>query len=290
MTYTAEEVRSMADDIGSRHPDEVVPLLRAYADLLDRRAEGVTDEAVSLALAAYSAATPPWPDEMTSNERVRHRLRAALLALCPVAAEPAQVDRSEVIDAYFSWDGAQEGVITNCESFLAGYDFARAHPAKPAQPADSGRVGNADHSRDLRHLIYLDTQFNWRGETDLKLPEMQALEARGWITEGAENGEYYVTEEGESAIEAALAAQGQAKVYQCPRCATAMQVDPTAKPAPPASPAGVPDEWKRALDAAHYYIDATDVELEEDRMTRADALRHARNLREALSQESQPNG
>ena len=169
-------------------------------------------------------------------------------------------------------------------------DLRERQVAEPAQQADSGRVGNADHSRDLRHLIYLDTQFNWRGETDLKLPEMQALEARGWITEGAENGEFEITDAGREAIEAALAAQGQAKVYQCPRCATAMQVDPTAKPAPPASPAGVPDEWKRALDAAHYYIDATDVELEEDRMTRADALRHARNLREALSQESQPNG
>jgi hypothetical protein len=44
-----------------------------------------------------------------------------------------------------------------------------------------------------------------------------------------------------AAIEAALAVQGRGEVYQCPECGTGMQVDPTAKPAPPASSAGVPD-------------------------------------------------
>ena len=58
--------------------------------------------------------------------------------------------------------------------------------------------------QDVRRLIYLDTQFDARGETDLKLPEMQALEARGWIAEGEENGEYAVTKEGERVIQAAL--------------------------------------------------------------------------------------
>lgn len=57
---------------------------------------------------------------------------------------------------------------------------------------------------DLRHLVYLDTQFDMRGETDLKLPEMQALEARGWIAEGEENGEYVITDKGEQIIAAVL--------------------------------------------------------------------------------------
>ena len=85
--------------------------------------------------------------------------------------------------------------------------------AEQAQPADSKR-GDADHARDLRHLIYLDTQFNWRGETDLKLPEMHALEARGWIAEAAENGEFEITDAGREAIEAALAAQGQGDAWR----------------------------------------------------------------------------
>jgi hypothetical protein len=69
----------------------------------------------------------------------------------------------------------------------------------------AGRVDEG-YAQDLRHLIYLDTQFGWRGETDLKLLEMQALEARGWIAEGEDNGEYAVTDEGERVIEAALSA------------------------------------------------------------------------------------
>ena len=63
--------------------------------------------------------------------------------------------------------------------------------------------------QDIRHLIYLDTQFNMRGETDLKLPEMQSLEARGWIAEGNENGEYEITEEGCRVIAVHLATPAQ---------------------------------------------------------------------------------
>lgn len=62
----------------------------------------------------------------------------------------------------------------------------------------------SDIKTDLRHLIYLDTQFNMRGETDLKLAEMQALEARGWVAESEESGEYVITEDGERIIASAL--------------------------------------------------------------------------------------
>ncbi len=63
--------------------------------------------------------------------------------------------------------------------------------------------------QDIRHLIYLDTQFNMRGETDLKLAEMQSLESRGWVTEGDENSEYTITYEGERIIAAHLATPAQ---------------------------------------------------------------------------------
>lgn len=64
---------------------------------------------------------------------------------------------------------------------------------------------NQQYSQDLAHLIYLSLQFGWRGETDLKLPELQRLESRGWIAEGEENGEYDITEAGRALIDARLA-------------------------------------------------------------------------------------
>ena len=63
--------------------------------------------------------------------------------------------------------------------------------------------------QDIRHLIYLELQFGWKGETDLKLPEMQRLEARGWIVEGVENCEYSITEEGDRIIASCVTAHAQ---------------------------------------------------------------------------------
>ena len=79
-------------------------------------------------------------------------------------------------------------------------------------PVQQAARVDGEYASDLRHLIYLDTQFGWRGETDLKLHEMQALEARGWIAQGEENSEYAITEEGERLINAALSAQQAARV------------------------------------------------------------------------------
>lgn len=57
-----------------------------------------------------------------------------------------------------------------------------------------------------------------------------------WRSE-VERGTGYLNDESDRAIlacadelEAALAQQGREVVYQCPRCATSMQIDPTAKP------------------------------------------------------------
>lgn len=44
---------------------------------------------------------------------------------------------------------------------------------------------------------------------------------------------------------------------------------------------------QEALDAAHYYIDATDRELQEDNLTRACALLKAREMRDALPLDNQ---
>jgi hypothetical protein len=62
-------------------------------------------------------------------------------------------------------------------------------------------------TEDLRHLIYVQLQFDWRGETDLPADFMQRLDARGWIAEGENNGEFYITDEGEEAINTHLSAQ-----------------------------------------------------------------------------------
>ena len=59
-------------------------------------------------------------------------------------------------------------------------------------------------AEDMAHLIYLHVQFGMRGETDLKLPEMQRLEARGWIAECEENGEYDISDAGRELIDARL--------------------------------------------------------------------------------------
>jgi hypothetical protein len=62
-------------------------------------------------------------------------------------------------------------------------------------------------TEDLRHLIYVQLQFDWRGETDLPVDFMKRLDARAWIAEGEDNGEFYITDEGEEAINTHLSAQ-----------------------------------------------------------------------------------
>jgi hypothetical protein len=67
-------------------------------------------------------------------------------------------------------------------------------------------------TEDLCHLIYVQLQFDWRGETDLPADFMQRLDARGWIAEGENNGEFYITDEGEEAIDAHLSAQREGEI------------------------------------------------------------------------------
>lgn len=56
----------------------------------------------------------------------------------------------------------------------------------------------------VRHLIVCDTQFTWAGVTNLTMPQMMDLQARGWVVEGAENDEFQLTEAGEAVVARAL--------------------------------------------------------------------------------------
>ena len=59
---------------------------------------------------------------------------------------------------------------------------------------------------DIRNLIVMDTQFGWRGSTELTHEDILRLEARGWVAEGHENDEYDLTDEGRAVVERALSA------------------------------------------------------------------------------------
>lgn len=63
---------------------------------------------------------------------------------------------------------------------------------------------DASWRRDIRHLIYVQLQFEWRGDTDLRWEDMAPLVDRGWLSEGDDNGDYDLTDDGQAAIDAAL--------------------------------------------------------------------------------------
>ncbi len=56
----------------------------------------------------------------------------------------------------------------------------------------------------VRHLIVCDTQFTWAGVTNLTMPQMMDLQARGWVVEGDDNDEFQLTEAGEEVVARAL--------------------------------------------------------------------------------------
>lgn len=56
----------------------------------------------------------------------------------------------------------------------------------------------------VRHLIVCDTQFTWAGVTNLTMPQMMDLQARGWVVEGDDNDEFQLTEAGEAVVARAL--------------------------------------------------------------------------------------
>lgn len=94
---------------------------------------------------------------------------------------------------------------------------------------DSALRELAERAQDLRHLIVMDTQYGWNGETTLKLPEIGRLVARGWVAEGDENCEYDITDAGHAAIKSILAAAGDqqpapAGMVMVPREPTAAMV------------------------------------------------------------------
>ncbi len=64
-----------------------------------------------------------------------------------------------------------------------------------------------DLRNDIRNLIVMDTQYGWRGATELKAEDVDRLQSLGWVAEGEENDEYDITDEGRAVIDRALAAQ-----------------------------------------------------------------------------------
>ncbi|MGE8235092.1 MAG: hypothetical protein ACN6PQ_02350 [Stenotrophomonas indicatrix] len=56
----------------------------------------------------------------------------------------------------------------------------------------------------VRNLIVCDTQFTWAGVTNLTMPQMMDLQARGWVVEGDSNDEFQLTEAGEAVVARAL--------------------------------------------------------------------------------------
>lgn len=85
---------------------------------------------------------------------------------------------------------------------------------KTESPATTSETAEDVLSTDIRNLIVMDTQFWWRGRTELKLADIQRLEARGWVAEGHENAEYDITDEGRAVIERALAGRAEAVAYR----------------------------------------------------------------------------
>lgn len=79
-----------------------------------------------------------------------------------------------------------------------------------------GVVTDAEYAKGYRNLVYADLQFEHKGETDLSWPEMSRLIDRGWMAEGEENGEYYVTEEGDAVMRSALTAAQPARGVDSP--------------------------------------------------------------------------
>lgn len=63
---------------------------------------------------------------------------------------------------------------------------------------------NTKTLEDVRNLIVCDTQFGWTGSTTLRLPQMLALQERGWLAEGVENNEFELTDVGREVVARAL--------------------------------------------------------------------------------------
>lgn len=125
--WTVAEVRDAATTNEHPIPLRVRDMLTAYADDLDRRAEGVTDEVCRQVLAKLPLYAASTPIEM---------MRAALTAVWPVAAEPVaqgEAKKHEVPCAH-SWERLYTGTgrwIWECrECFKRGgeCEYASKHP------------------------------------------------------------------------------------------------------------------------------------------------------------------
>lgn len=182
MTHTAEEVRHCARYInraGSIGYEgmyaKASDMLTAYAALLERSSV-VTEEVVEQACIVYFAPNGDWPCFGPRSTTVyRRQMRAALTAVWPVAAEPAQSKCPICFE-----DEPHTGTC--------GSSDPRALCNLPiAQPADSGRV---------------DDEAMWA--------LIAKAEAAGAIADEGDEGKFWtLTTAAFYALQAALAAQGQ---------------------------------------------------------------------------------
>lgn len=184
MKYTAEEVLAIAkrlhDDITVADGDALMAsdMLTAYADLLERIK---ADEGVV-------------PDGWAKPEEIESYRRAA--------AKPRGTN------------GGGFGVfVSNKPGGIYTLPVYFTHP--PAQAAqgevvDCPECGSRCTYRAISmsdDVIYEYTPAQAAQSVDVE--KMHSLEARGWIAEGEENGEYAVTEEGKRVIAARLTQPAQ---------------------------------------------------------------------------------
>lgn len=123
-------------------------------------------------------------------------------------------------------DAVQWDALTRVAALLSAGDGVAEAAAPVAESKDWSPRQSDEYAQDVRHLIVCDTQFGWTGETTLKLPELTRLVERGWMSEGEENAEYDVTDEGRLVIEQALRATPHLDYddscpYGAPNCSSA---------------------------------------------------------------------
>lgn len=136
--WTVAEVRDAATTNEHPIPLRVRDMLTAYADDLDRRAEGVTDDVlIRMGRVIAQRAGESWDDiGEFAQQTIKDTQRAALLAVWPVAAEPVaqgEAKKHEVPCAH-SWERLYTGTgrwIWECrECFKRGgeCEYASKHP------------------------------------------------------------------------------------------------------------------------------------------------------------------
>lgn len=332
MTHTAEEVRDLVGRISGHaitvaEKAEVLATLTAYAAVLERRAAGVTEEVVERACKAASEHDDelmhgiPWPDGWPEDEQkgVRSSMRAALLAVWPVAAEPAQ-DKC-FCDRMYP-DSNPNASCGDCPT----RDYKAADPAQPVERRWTGpgyleQTGYIDpqpgeHVSDAESLLRSAAQKAVRANFDLRVRNNEIVgllsEVLGFIGNVTDDerdianritkclGATFVTEPLRPGYvrcqkcEAQMGGYGYGKFPKlCPVCQ-----DISIKPAEPAQPA----DSGRAMDALRDLVEVceaefcggqTDTEPDNSKVAYPEdecpiTFGHIRRARAALAAQGQP--